>query len=266
MSFPSLPLELVDYIVDYLHDNIPALLACVLACRQFRASSQFHLLECISLYEWTAVERNLEHLEVAPHVAALITTVRVEDNSPMRSWISGLSSVLTLLSKLSNVRYLAFRGRTYTHQFQRFACSEMFTLSSVQEVVIEELDLRNHGMIRDHSALAKFLSGFPRMRAVALGPTEAHAAPLPSAFFGSTPPPNFTLSSLRLSRNCIDFWTLEWLMPAALSLERLHVAYAVEVLDWASRLMLRTASSLRYLRCSQLYDVSEADSGERPQL
>ncbi|KAJ6588072.1 hypothetical protein B0H19DRAFT_900559, partial [Mycena capillaripes] len=46
---PELPQELVDMVVDNLHDDIPSLESCSLAARTFLASTRTHIFNKIEI-------------------------------------------------------------------------------------------------------------------------------------------------------------------------------------------------------------------------
>ncbi|KAJ6535073.1 hypothetical protein B0H19DRAFT_964200, partial [Mycena capillaripes] len=54
MSRASLPRELCDLVVDYLHADRASLGSCALVCRAWVPASRFHLFEYISLTEHEA--------------------------------------------------------------------------------------------------------------------------------------------------------------------------------------------------------------------
>ncbi|KDQ06699.1 hypothetical protein BOTBODRAFT_192913 [Botryobasidium botryosum FD-172 SS1] len=51
MSGLELPSELIDLIIDHLHDEKPTLKICALVCRDWVAPSRFHLFRSIRLYQ-----------------------------------------------------------------------------------------------------------------------------------------------------------------------------------------------------------------------
>jgi hypothetical protein len=49
MALPAIPQELVDYIIDHLHNDKPSLAACSLVCRDWIPPSRYHFLPKLSL-------------------------------------------------------------------------------------------------------------------------------------------------------------------------------------------------------------------------
>lgn len=78
----TLPQELLDYILDYLHDDAPALKSCSTACHAFLLASSYHL------FQEVALGRRLRSptSEVLRHFAST-----VEASPRLRMHIRGLS-------------------------------------------------------------------------------------------------------------------------------------------------------------------------------
>jgi hypothetical protein len=72
MTFPALfPLETIDMIIDYLHDDKLSLAACSLGCRQWLPSTRFHMFCEFKL----AVDNFIQVLDVLEHPLSTITPV-----------------------------------------------------------------------------------------------------------------------------------------------------------------------------------------------
>ena len=58
----SVPQELIDTIIDHLHDDPPSLLACGLATKKWLPSSRYHLFSRVALHEGNVHQENLKLL------------------------------------------------------------------------------------------------------------------------------------------------------------------------------------------------------------
>jgi len=65
---PTVPPELSDYIVDYLHDDPRSLAACCLTCRDWLPSARYHLFSSIVLHSAQSCEAFARLLEPSPHL------------------------------------------------------------------------------------------------------------------------------------------------------------------------------------------------------
>ncbi|KAJ7753636.1 hypothetical protein DFH07DRAFT_774037 [Mycena maculata] len=115
MSCTTLPRELCDFVVDYLHAERAALGTCALVCRAWVPASRFHLFEHISLAanEGHAAAR-LDALLASPH-ATFVPAVRQLDLydalSPVQIRQPGtgrieIKTLLELVPKISQLHHI----------------------------------------------------------------------------------------------------------------------------------------------------------------
>jgi len=76
MSFQTLPPELDDYVLDFLHDDRAALKACSLTCKSWRPVARYHLFRCITWYA-TYDEAFGQMLAESPDIARVIHDLAV---------------------------------------------------------------------------------------------------------------------------------------------------------------------------------------------
>lgn len=61
-EMPYFPAEITDMIIDYLHNEVDALKACSLVCRQWIKASRYHLLPTITIYDTRSYDKALAEL------------------------------------------------------------------------------------------------------------------------------------------------------------------------------------------------------------
>jgi hypothetical protein len=69
---PRLPLEIIDYIIDFLHDNRTSLRTCALVCRAWLTSSRRHLFEKVFISSaggYFACRRLYKAIQQSPDIA-----------------------------------------------------------------------------------------------------------------------------------------------------------------------------------------------------
>lgn len=104
MSTLNVP-ELVDIIIDYLHDDRRSLASCALVAHQWVPSSRHHLFASVTLPS-TRWLRFLELLDssfttISPHVRALTLTDDQENLEPLTQSIAHLATHLLAITSLS---------------------------------------------------------------------------------------------------------------------------------------------------------------------
>ncbi|KAJ7863832.1 hypothetical protein B0H14DRAFT_3443937 [Mycena olivaceomarginata] len=133
----DLPQELVDTILDDLHDDVPSLKSCSLAARTFVISARKHIFKKIEILSSSdASQRFYELLCSSPHIAPLvedlrITSVLVPETSayldPSGDYMSGrpLSLILLLLTELIRISIIDIAdanhltGRPYSRSWNK---------------------------------------------------------------------------------------------------------------------------------------------------
>ncbi len=118
----SVPQELIDYILDFLHDGIPTLRTCSLVSYAFLHCSRYHIysnvfivhieeLEELDQFRQYAGQRyqcqNLAALlEYSPHVAPLVTRFGIHANSGFIEEIFEHTSLSPIISSLKNLSHI----------------------------------------------------------------------------------------------------------------------------------------------------------------
>ncbi len=125
----SVPQELLDYILDFLHDDIPTLRTCSLVSRDLLPCSRYHIYSSVfivhvceldifrekyagQVYQSKSLAALLEH---SPHVAPLVTRFGIH---AMSDWMSDIfmdsdTNLSPIISSLKNLSYIEIITREY---------------------------------------------------------------------------------------------------------------------------------------------------------
>lgn len=115
----SLPLELFDNVIDFLHDDPATLEACSLVCREWVSSSRYHLFRLITLsppshslseHSLTSCHRLYEVLVSSPRIASYIQELVISEGNISISWTSWEKFLPLLLRKLVNLQRLEIQA------------------------------------------------------------------------------------------------------------------------------------------------------------
>jgi hypothetical protein len=104
---PKLPPELIDYIIDYLHDNIWDLRSCALVSKTWLPSCRFHIFYRISICSYGSSEicyhRLYEFIQQTPCLASYVRDLKFIDNpdAALERILLPLLRSFTQLCKLS---------------------------------------------------------------------------------------------------------------------------------------------------------------------
>ncbi|KAF9027653.1 hypothetical protein BDZ89DRAFT_1066775 [Hymenopellis radicata] len=106
----SLPPELVDMIIQHLSGHKDALRSCALVSRTWSGFSQHTLFRNVHLYTYKTMAKFLDHLISFSHLQTLVRAVticerRPDDGIPLRTHMSCLATVLSLLPNLMTVGF-----------------------------------------------------------------------------------------------------------------------------------------------------------------
>ncbi|KAI8981268.1 hypothetical protein BD414DRAFT_420185 [Trametes punicea] len=63
---PEVPLELTDYIIDFLYSDARTLATCALVCRSWTPAARFHLFRSIVLHDHTFTTAFQRLLKLSP--------------------------------------------------------------------------------------------------------------------------------------------------------------------------------------------------------
>src|ERR1700722_18105375 len=123
---PRLPPELIEYIIDYLHDSPSALRSCARVCRDWVAPSRFHLFyrrEIILTSSRTVplkIRQLLEFLQGSPDIARYIREFHLAMGyypmlrMPDSDWPQVDTALSHLLGMLTQLRKLYLYGIPFT--------------------------------------------------------------------------------------------------------------------------------------------------------
>lgn len=244
------PPELVDRVIDYLHDHPHTLKSISLVCRAWSAASQLHLFHTVNLSSETRSGSFLKVLQSAPKLAGHVRELRVEQfRRRAGRWIADSTTILELIPKLHGVKSLSIVTKAYAED-RRFGWPIFARLGSVERLAISEFETpaRAH---REKDGLALFLNRFPRLRFLALSVSPDYALEPPHDI--SKPlRPCFHLSTLELGE-CCDLWTLDWLLKTPPVLECLDLSCnSAANVAHAERILAATGMSLKSLKLRAL--------------
>jgi hypothetical protein len=85
MSLLALPRELLEHIIDYLHDDPASLRACALAHSHLRAPSQLHLIDRVTLKTLACAVSLGEAIQRTPALALCVRELRLLDHNLLKS-------------------------------------------------------------------------------------------------------------------------------------------------------------------------------------
>ncbi|KDR67792.1 hypothetical protein GALMADRAFT_257631 [Galerina marginata CBS 339.88] len=268
-----LPQELVDHIIDHLHDNPLALNNCARVCHAWLPTSRLHLFAKISLkatspHNGPAVpQERCKRLHAlllrSPEIICNIRELEICEGSPLHHHYPDVQSSTTWVTTERTLTAL-FRMLTHVKYFDFSATSTLYwTLLSptFQQALCTLLSLQTLNYVRFHSwmfpsfaSLTSMLSHCQNLRAVALSSTtisndsgsELDHAPVPEdrEDHNATPLEVLTL-------DFVDFPYLEyWLLGHSSlvdirSLRELRVAHFhdAEIID---KLLLAVGGSLEH--------------------
>ncbi len=112
-----IPPELIDFIIDLLHDDLSSLSTCALVCSQWLARSRFNGFATVQLWPWRASQ--FFHLLEAPECTFVSYVSRIEfDGNATRSSMANIPFDRVLkfysLTRVSNVRVIRLANVDWT--------------------------------------------------------------------------------------------------------------------------------------------------------
>ncbi|KAK0448922.1 uncharacterized protein EV420DRAFT_833583, partial [Desarmillaria tabescens] len=123
---PSVPQEVLDYILDFLHDDAPTLRTCSLVCHALLPCSRYHIYSNVFIVHKGELDEFREQyagqlyhcenlatlLKNYPHVAPLVTRFGIHANSMMSEILMEISLV-PIIKSLHNLSHVEFVARQY---------------------------------------------------------------------------------------------------------------------------------------------------------
>ncbi|KAG6828892.1 hypothetical protein H0H92_006398 [Tricholoma furcatifolium] len=158
---PRLPQELVDHIIDQLHDDFTTLSTCSIVCHAWRPTSLFHIFSTLALKVTPNVApsdlcRRLYHLlSSSPSICSYVRELDVLEGSQLGTqvaphvalagsqstiWVTTDRTLPHIFRKLTHLRRLDFGAQSATIQWSRMppsahnAIRQMFSLSSLTNI------------------------------------------------------------------------------------------------------------------------------------
>jgi hypothetical protein len=111
-----LPQELIDNIIDQLHDNRPTLKSCALVCKSWLPCSRFHIFCHVSLQppqnnifgfaKITNCQRLYRIIETSPQIVPYIRDLTICEGNVYKAWMGRETTLPLLLRMLRNLRRL----------------------------------------------------------------------------------------------------------------------------------------------------------------
>ncbi|KAK0222719.1 hypothetical protein EDD85DRAFT_860858 [Armillaria nabsnona] len=122
----SIPQELLDYILDFLHDDSPTLRVCSLVSHAFLPCSHYHIYSSVfivhvseldlfrekyggQLYQSKNLAALLEH---SPHLAPLVTRFGIHGKSDWMTNVLMDTSLFSIIQSLRNLSHIEFISST----------------------------------------------------------------------------------------------------------------------------------------------------------
>ncbi|SJL14129.1 uncharacterized protein ARMOST_17584 [Armillaria ostoyae] len=157
----SMPQELIDFTLDFLHDDIPTLRACSLVSRAFLPCSRYHIYSNVfivhvrdldifreqyagQVYQCQNLAALLEH---SPHLAPLVRRFGIHGKSWMTNVLKDTSLFPTIQS-LRNLSHLEFissttRGRFPVETYSLFLAA--LRSPSLKTLILKGINFQNDG-------------------------------------------------------------------------------------------------------------------------
>ena len=192
---PQLPLELLEYIVDFLHDDDDALQTCSLTCRYLLPAARLHLFRKVALERVPDCLRFLEVLESSASTQASVANYVRDIRLPFMALVSGTKGqrkgwrhelvrrILRDLCHLTRLRLYAFDWMGFMDMLRvdaaqagasgslRDAMRAFFPFPELKELLIDNL------VSRSSHQLTLLISLFPRLSRLELQRLVAPVTP-----------------------------------------------------------------------------------------
>ncbi|KAF8523982.1 hypothetical protein JB92DRAFT_3140624 [Gautieria morchelliformis] len=146
-----LPGELIDQVIDHLHDDSPSLRACCITCRAWVPSARFHIFHNIVLSEKHA-DALAVILETSPHIFPLFRSLTLKGNPEhMYEGLDYLDAVIpTIAPKLTKLKTLRVQRVSLAQQHPKVLSALVHNFATIQDLCIESVSFKT---FRDLAAL-----------------------------------------------------------------------------------------------------------------
>ncbi|KAH6906540.1 hypothetical protein BKA70DRAFT_1287952 [Coprinopsis sp. MPI-PUGE-AT-0042] len=180
-----LPQELVDHVVDHLHDDTATLRSCSRVSKAWLPTSRYHLFSRVTLQAWNGngvdtfpserCKQLLALIERAPEIANHIRELDICEGSPLHlanpdthptTWVTSEPALISIFKKLRNLRRLeissatTFYWKTMPAAFQNALCSLLATSSSLTYLKLHAWCFPNFTSLAILLSHCKSLTGF----------------------------------------------------------------------------------------------------------
>ncbi|KAF8509131.1 hypothetical protein JB92DRAFT_2814372 [Gautieria morchelliformis] len=148
-----LPGELIDQVIDHLHDDSPSLRACCITCRAWAPSARFHIFHDIVLSDAERADALAVHLETSPHISPLVRSLTINGHlDPAHKRLDYyLDAVIPAIApKLTRLKTLRVKRVTLAKQDPKVLSELIHNFSTLQELHISSITFNG---FRDFAAL-----------------------------------------------------------------------------------------------------------------
>jgi len=150
LQYHGLPQELVDMIIDQLHNDRDALSVCALVCRSWLPTARVHLFGSIALAKRTDFANLIGLLDGSPVLTGSVHTITIYGDLPFSlgadtyEWLGEAFKVMSRLEKVKKIRWWAvdwgvvecvLRGCPYTLPQVPELCADGVRFASVENIV-----------------------------------------------------------------------------------------------------------------------------------
>ncbi len=165
----SVPQELIDYILDFLHDDVSTLRMCALVSHTFLPSSHYHIYSNVfivhideldlfgekysgQLYQYQNLTALLEY---SPHVAPLVTRVGIHGKSDSMTNLLMDTYLFPIIQSLRSLSHIEFISSTYDECWIQFplATRRLFLVAlrslPLKTLILKGFDFRRDALFED---------------------------------------------------------------------------------------------------------------------
>ncbi|KAJ7726716.1 hypothetical protein DFH07DRAFT_236345 [Mycena maculata] len=188
----QIPQELVDKIIDEIHESPSSLQSCALVAHSFLSQSQMHLFARMELKENSpsSPRRFSDLISASPHLALHVRSLDLECHS--ENWES-VSPILSAVSRLTHLKLVAMKSLYFEPQLPpaRAPFPTPFSFSSLRSIELRHYEFHDVDQFRSLLINVVGLESLELTNIVFAHPSMRPAAP-------RIEPPKAVLSTLNL--------------------------------------------------------------------
>ncbi|KAF8524442.1 hypothetical protein JB92DRAFT_2827030 [Gautieria morchelliformis] len=145
------PGELIDQVIDHLHNDSPSLRACCITCRAWAPSARFHIFHNIVVSAKRADELAVI-LETSPHISPLVRSLTIEGDAQLVYIRSDYldAAIPAIAPKLTRLKTLRLERVTLAQQHPKVLSVLIHNFPTLQELCITSVTFTR---FRDFAAL-----------------------------------------------------------------------------------------------------------------